>query len=158
MDFLAIPVKMTPGPKGLVLLLFYLPASLVWWQQLSLGWRTTCKIWNTGLIATTPLGCFRDCPESWMNMSKQGYVSLSHAVSLAKNKLAACANSWSSSGPVLLAFCDMKSNKICFLVDFVPLSHSCSKFITLEIAVCCLAEPIVTSIVFDLNYLTNVTK
>ena len=40
--------------------------------------------------------------------------------------------------------CAMKSCKICLLTDLEPLSHSCKSPITLEIAVCCFAEPIVS--------------
>ena len=69
------------------------------------------------------------------------YVSLSQAVNLAKKRLAASANSESSSGPVLFLFCSMKFTNILCLTLLEPLSHSCSKFITLDTAVCCFADP-----------------
>ena len=72
----------------------------------------------------------------------KGYVNLSHAVSLVKNKLAACANSCSNSGPVLFWFCFMKSTKILARTTLLPLSHSWRRFVTREIADCCFDDPI----------------
>ena len=72
----------------------------------------------------------------------KGYDSRSHAESRARNRLPACANSCSSSGPVLFWFCAMKSSRIFLRTGFAPLSHSCKMFITREIDVCCFADPI----------------
>lgn len=68
--------------------------------------------------------------ENLKGYNRIGYVSRNHAVNLVRNKLAACANSSSSSGPVLPWFEAIKSCRIFDRTLFDPWSHCCSNLLT----------------------------
>lgn len=64
------------------------------------------------------------------NDNWKGYVSRNQAVNLVRNKLAAWANSSSSSGPVLPWFAAIKSWRIFDRTLLDPWSHCCNNFVT----------------------------